>query len=197
MFNYTETNKELLEKFNNVLNPKNSPIYGVAYNHQRNFFYKRQDFIKKNLKLSEAMDSSKEIFETVAIEIKYLEDMGFISIDIDNPFITFLVYANNLNFLISTPRYLHSNIILKLDEHCDIDFLKLNDVTPTSKIEVLSKFFMPDAKSTHRYFITLGEEISNFSSFKKIIEYYDQEFKKLNINMFDLYFEDISKHKIL
>jgi len=88
------------------------------------------------------------------------------------------LYANNFNFLISSSRFGHSNIILRINKDFDESFIKQKYITSTSKIKVLDKFFLPDAKNTHRFFISLGEELSKFSNFKKIIQIYQSEIEK-------------------
>jgi len=119
-----------------------------------------------------------------------------VSIDIDNPLITFLLYANNFNFLISTPRIGHSNIILSLDKKFNENFIKHDYITATSETKELTKFFLPDNKNTHRFFITFGESLSTVSDFEKVMIYYEKDLKNY-LNVFELDFENIEKYKII
>jgi hypothetical protein len=196
MFKYIKTEEDLILKFNNIINPNQKSIYGVAHNHEWDFYYKKESPIKINLTIKESLLNSKESYLTSIIELKYLEDLNLVSIDLDNPFITFLLYANNFNFLISSPRFGHSNIILKTNKNFDEGFIKQKYITATSKIKVLDKFFLPDTKNTHRFFISLGEELSTFLNFKNVIEIYQSEIEKY-WNVFELDFENIEKYKIL
>lgn len=196
MFNYIKTEKELLLNFNSIINPKNNAIYGVAYNHQWDFFYKRESIIKKELTLEDALSFSKENYKTCIVHLKSLDKLNVITVDIDNPFITFVLYANNFNFLISSPRIGHSNIILKLDKEFNENFIKQKYITTTNKIKVLDKFFLPDEKDTHRFFITLGESLSKFSDFEKVINHYQDQIENY-LNVFELDFKNIEQYKVL
>jgi hypothetical protein len=148
------------------------------------------------LSLENAITEANERFLTQAIELKHLKEMNLVSVDIDNPFITFLLYANNFNFLISTPRIGHSNIILSVDKKFNENFIKHDYITATSKTEELKKFFLPDNKNRHRFFITFGENLSTVSNFQKVMTHYEKDLKNY-LNVFELDFENIDQYKIL
>jgi hypothetical protein len=148
------------------------------------------------LTIEECLLNSKENYKTTIIELKHLTESNLVSIDIDNPLITFLLYANDFNFLISSPRTGHSNIILEINNDFDEKFIKQKYITSTSKIEKLDKFFLPDEKDTHRFFITLGLKLSSFSDFKRVINHYEEDIKNY-LNVFELDFENINQYKII
>ena len=196
MFKYNKVDNKDLIKLDRLINTQTKNIYGVVYNHEWSFYYKRENFVKNNLSLENAITEANERFLTQAIELKHLKEMNLVSVDIDNPFITFLLYANNFNFLISTPRIGHSNIILSVDKKFNENFIKHDYITATSKTEELKKFFLPDNKNRHRFFITFGENLSTVSNFQKVMTHYEKDLKNY-LNVFELDFENIDQYKIL